>query len=97
MATKPLPIIDIPGRYRDYMHADEYQRYGLHIPMTGSMATTGTSAPVSSPRHAEADIRAHAQQYEKEHFGGTAIPIGIIHWVDQGTYSGVMNQIYSDS
>lgn len=96
MAAK-LPIIDISGRYREHMSADEYQRYGLHVPITGSMANTGTTAPVSSPRRAEVDARAYAEEYEQEHFGSSVIPIGIIHWTDHNTYSGVVNQVYSES
>ena len=95
-----LTVVPLSGRVLDMVSGEELRRFGGHAPYSGGRygPTISATPPVATPAAAEAAATASAKKYEQDQWpGGMAAVVGLVKWVDHGTWSGLVNSYYSPS
>lgn len=95
-----LTVLPLEGRVRDMVSGEDLRRFGGHAPYSGGRygPTISATPPVATPAAAEAAATASAKKYEQDQWpGGMAAVVGLVKWVDHGTWSGLVNTYFSPS
>lgn len=95
-----LPVVPLSGKVREWVSGEVLSRFGGHAPYGGGRfgPTISATPPVATPAAAEDAAKIVAKKYEADQWpGGMAAVVGLVKWVDHGTWSGLVNSYYSPS
>lgn len=90
-----LTVVPLAGPVREFIPETTLRQFGGHSPYPGAIKAL---PPEATAEGAVSSAEADKKRYEKSSWpGGMAAVVGLVKWIDAGTWSGLVSSYYSPS